>query len=55
MSQQHFLLGKWITAAKQWANNFNEAILLEFNARNLVSLWGPKGEVGTKYNKDFLH
>ncbi|VDH90347.1 alpha-N-acetylglucosaminidase [Mytilus galloprovincialis] len=44
-SDSHFLLGKWIAAAKQWANNFNEAILLEFNARNLVSLWGPKGEV----------
>jgi hypothetical protein len=41
----HFLLGRWIAAAKSWATDIPEAFLMEFNARNQITLWGPRGEV----------
>jgi alpha-N-acetylglucosaminidase len=44
-SDSHFLLGRWIAAAKSWATDIPEAFLMEFNARNQITLWGPRGEV----------
>ncbi|XP_063404456.1 alpha-N-acetylglucosaminidase-like isoform X3 [Mytilus trossulus] len=44
-SDSHFLLGKWIAAAKSWATDISESFNLEFNARNQVTLWGPRGEI----------
>ncbi|KAL1509052.1 hypothetical protein ABEB36_003853 [Hypothenemus hampei] len=40
-----FLLGPWLEAAKNSANDSNEAKLFEFNARNQITLWGPWGEI----------
>lgn len=61
-SNENFLLGKWISDAKSWANKpwafrsssekkeeesgEDEAALLEFNARNQVTMWGPPLFVG---------
>jgi hypothetical protein len=42
----NFLLGPWLADAQRWA--FNDSQLLAnrmFNARNLITLWGPDGEV----------
>jgi hypothetical protein len=36
----HFLLGKWIAAARQWGNTTQESNWLEWNARMQVTLWG---------------
>ena len=44
-SDSHFLLGRWIAAAKSWATDIPEAFLMEFNARNQITLWGPRGEI----------
>jgi len=44
-SDPHFLMGKWIETAKAMATNAEESSLYEFNARNQVTLWGPRGEV----------
>ncbi|XP_076077082.1 alpha-N-acetylglucosaminidase-like isoform X2 [Mytilus galloprovincialis] len=44
-SDSHFLLGKWIAAAKSWATDISESFNLEFNARNQITLWGPRGEI----------
>jgi len=35
-----FLLGKWINDARSWGITPQEKNLYEFNARNLVTLWG---------------
>lgn len=44
-SNPKFLLGTWIQAAKLWATSSQEEALFDFNARNLVTLWGPNGEI----------
>ena len=41
-TREEFLLGKWIADAKRWAANEDESRLLEWNARNLITLWGTK-------------
>lgn len=40
-----FLLGKWLESAKSLAKNNEELKLYEYNARNQITLWGPKGEI----------
>ena len=37
-----FLLGTWINRARSWATTPEEAAHYEWNARNLITLWGPK-------------
>jgi len=41
-TQELWLVGKWISNAKAWAKNSDESRLYEFNARNQITLWGPK-------------
>ncbi|XP_075152325.1 N-acetyl-alpha-glucosaminidase [Haematobia irritans] len=41
----NFLLGPWLEDAKKWSTNSKEMELYEFNARNQITLWGPKGEI----------
>ncbi len=41
-TRREFLLGRWISTAKRWAGNEDEARLYEWNARNQITLWGPK-------------
>lgn len=36
-----FLLGKWIKEARQWGTTEEEKDLYEWNARTLVTVWGP--------------
>ncbi|KAK3591261.1 hypothetical protein CHS0354_010626 [Potamilus streckersoni] len=44
-SDPHFLLGSWIADARQWGKDDAEQDLLEYNARNQITLWGPNGEI----------
>lgn len=44
-SDSHFLLGSWLKDAKSFGNNTQESKLYEFNSRNQITLWGPKGEI----------
>lgn len=37
-----FLLGKWIHDAREWGTNQKEKDLYEWNARTLVTVWGPE-------------
>ncbi|MDP4285056.1 MAG: alpha-N-acetylglucosaminidase [Bacteroidota bacterium] len=37
-----FLLGPWIASARKWGNNEKEKALYEFNAKDLITLWGDK-------------
>ncbi len=41
-TRREFLLGRWLGAAKRWATDADDARHLEWNARNQVTLWGPK-------------
>lgn len=41
-TRKDFLLGVWIEDAKKWATNPEEKKLYEFNARDLVTMWGHK-------------
>ncbi|KJE88736.1 lysosomal alpha-N-acetyl glucosaminidase [Capsaspora owczarzaki ATCC 30864] len=45
VSDAHFLLGPWLAAARSWSENTAAQDLLEFNARNQITLWGPNGEI----------
>ncbi len=39
-TRTEFLLGKWIEDAKRWGNSEEERRLYEWNARNVITLWG---------------
>jgi len=41
-TREEFLLGRWISDAKRWAVTDSERRLYEWNARNLITLWGAK-------------
>jgi alpha-N-acetylglucosaminidase len=40
-TRREFLLGKWLADARRWATTDQERRLYEWNARNLITLWGP--------------
>lgn len=44
-SDSHFLLGTWLRDARSWGMTEEESDLYEYNARNQITLWGPKGEI----------
>lgn len=44
-SNERFLVGLWIEDAKSWATDSTEKKLLEYNARNQITLWGPDGQI----------
>ena len=45
-ADQNFLLGHWIADAAAWGGADAEwTSLLVFNARNQITLWGPRGEI----------
>ena len=41
-TRSEFLLGRWIKNAKSMATNEEESVQYEYNARNLIALWGGK-------------
>jgi len=44
-TQPTTLLGKWLTDARAWGADADEKDALERNARALLTLWGPRGEI----------
>lgn len=54
-SHDSYLLGKWIAQARRWAANddYDEANLFDFNARNQVTLWGDNGEIDDYASKNW--
>jgi alpha-N-acetylglucosaminidase len=48
-TQEDFLLGRWLNAAKSWATTAEEKALYERNARNLITLWGDKDSKLSEY------
>lgn len=41
-TRSEFLLGRWIEDAERWGTNADERRLYQWNARNLITLWGTK-------------
>jgi alpha-N-acetylglucosaminidase len=41
----NYMLGVWTARARKWGKTEAEKALLEFNARNQVTLWGPDGNI----------
>lgn len=52
-SNANFLLGQWVAAARAWGRTPEEQDLLEFNARNQVTLWGPMGQINDYASKQW--
>jgi alpha-N-acetylglucosaminidase len=41
-TREEFLLGRWIADAKRWGKTDAERRLYEWNARNIITMWGEK-------------
>ena len=41
-TREEFLLGRWIADARRWGTTDGERRLYEWNARNIITLWGQK-------------
>jgi alpha-N-acetylglucosaminidase len=41
-TRKEYLLGRWIEDARAWGESDQERALYEWNARNLITLWGEK-------------
>ncbi|KAF4517969.1 hypothetical protein B566_EDAN005336 [Ephemera danica] len=52
-SSPDFLLGSWTKSARSWGTTKQESELYEWNARNQISLWGPRGEILDYANKQW--
>ena len=50
-SNKYFLLGNWLKNAKAIGNTIRAKRLYEYNARNQITLWGPRGEHHDYANK----
>jgi alpha-N-acetylglucosaminidase len=44
-TNEAFLLGRWVQSAKDAAADSNEELQFEQNAKNQITLWGPRGEI----------
>lgn len=41
----NFMLGRWLEWAGEWSNTTEGKQSLDFNARNILTLWGPTGQI----------
>jgi alpha-N-acetylglucosaminidase len=48
-SNDNYLLGNWINEARSFGQTDSERRLLEFNARNQITLWGPAQLIAGKH------
>ena len=48
-TRPELLLGRWLEEAKRWADSAEERRLYEWNARNLITLWGPRDSILNDY------
>lgn len=51
MTNEYFLLGRWLNSARRVSKSPAEKKLLEFNARNQITTWGPRENVEDYANK----
>lgn len=51
LTNEYFLLGRWLQGAKMMGGTQAEKKLLEFNARNQITMWGPHDNIEDYANK----
>eukprot|EP00041_Stephanoeca_diplocostata_P038457 m.1517851 g.1517851 ORF g.1517851 m.1517851 type:complete len:1260 (-) comp25219_c0_seq4:160-3939(-) len=52
-SDTNFMLGRWLEWSKSWSNTTAGKANLEFNARNIITLWGPTGQINDYAKKEW--
>ena len=52
-TDSNFLLGRWIQWARSWSSSDAGKALLEYNARNQLTLWGPTGQINDYAKKEW--
>lgn len=52
-ADRYSLLGNWLESAKALGDTEEEKFLMEFNARNQITLWGPDGQIEDYANKNW--
>lgn len=52
-TQEWLLLGRWIAMARAWGDSEDQKAHFEFNARNVLTLWGPNGEIADYASKQW--
>ncbi len=48
-TREELLLGRWLADARHWATNDEERRLYEWNARGIITLWGPRNSLLHEY------
>ena len=48
-TREEFLLGRWLADARRWGTDEKERRLYEWNARTLITLWGPRDGILHEY------
>jgi len=48
-TREELLLGRWLAGAKHWATDDAERRLYEWNARTIITLWGPRDSLLHEY------
>lgn len=54
-SDRRFLLGRWLADAVSWAGDGAEAARLEFDARTILTVWGPRESADTYRLHDYAN
>jgi hypothetical protein len=52
-SDTNFMLGRWLEWAKDWSEIPANKAQLEFNARNILTWWGPSGQINDYAKKEW--
>ena len=52
-TDRNFLLGRWLAWARGWGVDEKAKGLLEFGARNQLTLWGPTGQINDYAKKEW--
>ncbi|ETN60068.1 alpha-N-acetyl glucosaminidase [Anopheles darlingi] len=53
LTEEHFLLGRWLAAARSFGDTALERQKYEYNARIQLTLWGPQGQIVDYANKQW--
>ncbi|KAL3418249.1 hypothetical protein PVAG01_09965 [Phlyctema vagabunda] len=53
LTNGNFALATWLSAARASSTNSNHTSFLEYNARNQITLWGPRGQISDYASKSW--
>ena len=50
-TRREFLLGRWLADARRWGATDGQRRFYEWNARSLITLWGPRDSILHEYSQ----